>query len=1185
MAKSYRIKANPNSDKHIQLSLEQDFDQLEILSLKIVKSDVYARMCADYGVVVGRAIANGGFGIPNAKISIFVPITEEDELDPVISELYPYKTVTDKNEDGYRYNLLPKQSESCNHKATGSFFTSDEVINNPVILEVFEKYYKYTTKTNESGDYMLWGVPLGNQNIHASIDVSDIGCYSMRPYQFIRQGYSPSQFESSLDFKTSENLDTLPQIVIQNKAVEVVPFWGDDELCGIGITRMDFDLRDSGVEIIPSATFMGSVITDNDNNYVNIVGTPSKKQGSMCDLSTGTGTIEAIRHTIIKDDEGCPTLENFTLDNGGKVIDGNGAWVTQLPMNLDFLITNEYGEQVISSDPKVGIPTRARYRFRVTLDASGGEVRSGRYLVPNLREYTDDEEGSYTFSDNFGDYPDSLPLLNSPAYQASDYFFEFRPNRVYTVSSFIDNYRLNTRIGSSITTASSRWRFLGIKSINPSPDSPCPNNPFPVNDAFRGGSITFTQQQINRLVQLITIVLAAFAIGVNLIILVYQYVLYCNDSGQEMTQAIASVAVVANPFDASIAASLFAAALSTWIPTLIMCILLLILFYLPLGYSVIHSFYVARRIYNYPNCEPCYCGSSYEFKLDPILGVFVSDEQKVQETLADAPEYINDCDQEPYMVGFGPKDDNGDEVQNAYFWRGDPNRPRKPKGCYILQFRKAVWNIYIIALFAITVASAIPYAGSGILLGVALGSGILLIGYIIDSLYKIYRSLNQWRILANIYGGLCAGIFNMKFSNSWINGVLYHYKFMRKRRTINDKGEEIPELNVVTEYPERIVYEKEEEGKKYYYYRSCPFESSGGNFVARNSSIDDSSNPALGSPPLNHFGINFPTTIMDLGPLDPCIDEICQEEKLYDKDTCYVVDKLKPTSFQNSEPLVGMLVERKIAAINNFKEFLWSGINKWFGADAEPGNSFNRNQGNERTGSAGTTGNPGPRRNRVIDGDIAQLLATNNMMGVSVFSTDPSDPYYGAPNSNPTEWFNRYMPDNFINNVNAPQNWDLSVQPGETRITSSTSPFPLITRDFGLTTCLLGGGFGVPHTQVVPYYNWRTQGTTFGTYNNDYDYNSADASVTVVGYQQGLYYEVPLNQNPDTWISPYFYDGGNPPPPLVYFTNAVTGQTGGIDIGSEYRLGTGLFFYFGLRPGGSAYEKFINEYLPPRDDE
>jgi hypothetical protein len=149
MPKSYRIKVKPNQDKNIFVNLEQDFDQLEILSLKIVKSDVYSRTC--------------------------VPITDEDAEDEVISQLYPYRQITDKNEEGYRYNLLPKTSESCNHVATGNFFTPEEVINNPVILEVFEKYYKYTTKTNESGDYMLWGVPLGNQTIHASIDVSDIG--------------------------------------------------------------------------------------------------------------------------------------------------------------------------------------------------------------------------------------------------------------------------------------------------------------------------------------------------------------------------------------------------------------------------------------------------------------------------------------------------------------------------------------------------------------------------------------------------------------------------------------------------------------------------------------------------------------------------------------------------------------------------------------------------------------------------------------------------------------------------------------------------------------------------------------------------------------------------------------------------------------------------------------------------
>ena len=384
MSKSYRIKAKPNEDKNIFVNLEQDFDQLEILSLKIVKSDAYSRTCADYGVVVGRAQANGGFGIPNAKVSIFIPITDEDAEDEVISQLYPFKKISDKNEEGYRYNLLPKISESCNHNATGNFFTPEEVINNPVILEVFEKYYKYTTKTNESGDYMLWGIPLGNQTIHASIDVSDIGCYSMRPYQFIRQGVSASKFESALEFKTSENLDTLPQISLQNKAIEVVPFWGDEKLCGVGITRVDFDLRDSGVEIVPSSTFIGSIITDDDSNYVSIDGEPTKGQGQLCNLTTGTGTIEAIRHTILKEDDGCTTkLEKFNLDNGGKVIDGNGAWVTQLPMNLDFLITNEYGQNVVSDDPKVGIPTKAKYRFRISFDGTGGEVRSGRYLVPN----------------------------------------------------------------------------------------------------------------------------------------------------------------------------------------------------------------------------------------------------------------------------------------------------------------------------------------------------------------------------------------------------------------------------------------------------------------------------------------------------------------------------------------------------------------------------------------------------------------------------------------------------------------------------------------------------------------------------------------------------------------------------------------------------------------------------------
>ncbi len=106
MSKNYRLRTTPGIDKNIRIKIDQDFDFIEILSLKLKQSDLYTRFCADYGVIAGRVITNGGYGVPNVNVSVFVPLSNEDDEDPVISTLYPYKTLTDKNEDGYRYNLL-----------------------------------------------------------------------------------------------------------------------------------------------------------------------------------------------------------------------------------------------------------------------------------------------------------------------------------------------------------------------------------------------------------------------------------------------------------------------------------------------------------------------------------------------------------------------------------------------------------------------------------------------------------------------------------------------------------------------------------------------------------------------------------------------------------------------------------------------------------------------------------------------------------------------------------------------------------------------------------------------------------------------------------------------------------------------------------------------------------------------
>ena len=54
MSKNFRVRTEVGKDKKVTFDLQQDFDLLEILSLSLTQNDLYTRMCADFGVVVGR---------------------------------------------------------------------------------------------------------------------------------------------------------------------------------------------------------------------------------------------------------------------------------------------------------------------------------------------------------------------------------------------------------------------------------------------------------------------------------------------------------------------------------------------------------------------------------------------------------------------------------------------------------------------------------------------------------------------------------------------------------------------------------------------------------------------------------------------------------------------------------------------------------------------------------------------------------------------------------------------------------------------------------------------------------------------------------------------------------------------------------------------------------------------------
>jgi hypothetical protein len=545
MGQSYRIRTELGINKTINVQLDQEFDFLEILSLKIQQEDVYTRSCANYGVIVGRITANNGLGIPNARVSVFIPITDVDQSNPYISSIYPYKTLSDKNEDGYRYNLLPYEQSYSTHAATGTFPSRQDVLTGATAVEIYDKYFKYTAKTNESGDYMIMGVPLGYQTVLMDVDLSDIGEFSLTPQDLIRIGRATQSQVAGGRFRTSTDLNSLPQIVTITKSLEVSPLWGDPEVCDIAINRLDFDLRDDvNIDIQPTAVFMGSIFSTADEYRLKNNCRPADDMGNLCGLVASPGQILSIRQTIQQDSEGNPILEQYELEQAGNVIDGSGAWLTEVPMNLDYFTTNEFGEKILSNDPTIGVPTKAKYRFKIKWQQSQSlteQTRRATFLVPNVREYgwinasndpndSDDIliknklKSSYYFGLDWNGYVPggTTGFTQSEKIQklteiidCQDTFYELKFNRVYTVSNLIDEYKKG-----------GRGRFIGIKEID---DNSCQStvNKFPTNDGFKNFNLLFFIFSI--LMQVIQIISIPLLIVIHVVAFIWNTLVKFKD--------------------------------------------------------------------------------------------------------------------------------------------------------------------------------------------------------------------------------------------------------------------------------------------------------------------------------------------------------------------------------------------------------------------------------------------------------------------------------------------------------------------------------------------------------------------------------------------------------------------------------------------------------------------------------
>lgn len=426
--RNIRIPVDLNSnDKVINVKLDQEFDNLEILSLKITSSDTYTRQCSDYGVIVGRVMLNSGFGVQNAKVNVFIPITAEDSERPEITEIYPFDSINATYPNGVRYNLLPRvrNGKNSSHRAVGNFPDPSDFSNYPQYVEVMDKYYKYTTVTNESGDYMIFGVPTGQYDIVMDFDLFDTNSFDLTANDLVEQislNNSVEQLTTLLnanantnedienvdrvpgfkylgnnnyevDIKT--NLNEMPNIFHQIRQITVSPFWGDNDACDVGITRCDFRIN---YKYTPTAVFFGFIQAPSNDYFIDVEYTP-----------IGGGVLEILDENIPAGENGgslfpLQKLEVVVYRLDDKLTPGsrkrlgvytgslyNGIFRITLPMYTDYYITDETGELVPTNDTTLGIPTKGYYAFEIYDTDDGFTNRrepSGNFynnIVPGVR--------------------------------------------------------------------------------------------------------------------------------------------------------------------------------------------------------------------------------------------------------------------------------------------------------------------------------------------------------------------------------------------------------------------------------------------------------------------------------------------------------------------------------------------------------------------------------------------------------------------------------------------------------------------------------------------------------------------------------------------------------------------------------------------------------------------------------
>jgi hypothetical protein len=302
----------------------------------------------------------------------------------------------------------------------------------------------------------------------------------------------------------------------------------------------------------------------------------------------------------------------------------------------------------------------------------------------------------------------------------------------------------------------------------------------------------------------------------------------------------------------------------------------------------------------------------------------------------------------------------------------------------------------------------------------------------------------------------------------------------------------------------------------------------------------------VNNPGYNEKQIQFPTTIVDLGPRDEFVSEICSSPNFKG----YISNQFRSTSYKDVSDLIQMGFISRLLNQTIIQQMLPISV----GGNNSEGKGviqfFNSDRGGDR-----------------IDGDFAQALSIN-----SEFKVTP------------------YLSDNYPNNFLfiGDDGQGSKPKPVFGVFYSSTTEEYVVRRRYtpGYETYslspLIVDPFGYPSTQEVPFYRWKISKSTniFGSENNNWDTDVVGTGFYKQKYQSLDYNTDPYfktsTSNPAFGFITNFDNSGNPDP-------SNSGVIYGLPS-TPIIVGSPGHFYFGLNVGETALNRFIKLYIDTKED-